>query len=190
MQLFLTNAGKLVQAAAQTGTALVFTRMQMGDGQLNGQLEIERTALVSPKQYISLNKLRINTDGTATIGAVFPGSVVGSFYFRELGLWVRDPNNPASEILYGYANAGNGAQAIPGEGGPEIIEKVINVVMVIGNAANVSATIATGAYATVEDLATKADKRVYYAAVLRLPDGRAAPRRIRRPSVLPPYLAR
>ncbi|MBH0333671.1 hypothetical protein ABH14_28750 [Brevibacillus brevis] len=43
--------------------------------------------------------------------------------------------------MYGYANCGPTAEFIPANGGSELIEKTFDVVMIIGNAPNVSAVL-------------------------------------------------
>jgi hypothetical protein len=151
--IFLTNDGRVVLARAQTGDPLIFKRLQVGDGELSGQQPAERTSLVSPKLYVPLSRLRVNVDATVTVGGKMDNALIGAgFYLREIGVWVQDPDNAEAEILYAYGNADDGAQYISAAGGAEVIEKTINVVMVIGNASNVSASIASGQSVTPEDL--------------------------------------
>lgn len=149
--IYLTNGGRRLLSLAQTGEQLIFTRFQLGDGTLTG-LEIERTALVSPKDDLEIARLRVNGDGTCTIGAIRDADAPGGYYFRELGLWAQDPENEGAEILYAYGNAGDSADYLPAAGGAEIVEKAINLIVSIGNAENVDAVIGGGIYLTMDDL--------------------------------------
>lgn len=138
--LILTNKGRALQAKAQAGTAIVYTRIGMGDGNLGGQQMPGLTALISAKKYLPINKITAVTDGKTTVSSYLSNAeIITGFYFRELGLFATDPDE--GEILYCYGNAGAGAEYIPAGGGPDIVEKYINVVAIVGNAANVSANI-------------------------------------------------
>ena len=151
-QCFLTNAGRQIQARAQTGIALHFSRLQIGSGVLVG-LPTERTMLIAPVAYVDITRLRVNADSTVTVGGKWDnGDIMAGFYFREIGLWATNPDNPESEILYTYAYDSDGAQGIPAGGAENVIEKTINIITAIGNATDVTATISSAAAVTQEDL--------------------------------------
>ncbi|MDA3732816.1 hypothetical protein PBV87_15170 [Niameybacter massiliensis] len=151
--VFFTNKGRILQAKAQTGTPLHFTRIAIGDGELQGQAPQTLNVLISEKLSIDITKLVTGEDGTAKIGGSFNNSNLETgFYYRELGLFARDPDDSAKEILYVYGNAGALADYIPAQGS-ELIEKKIDIIAIIGNAINVSATINQSlVYATIEDI--------------------------------------
>lgn len=139
--VFFTNKGLALQAKAQTGTPLHFTRIAIGDGELQGQAPQTFNKLVSEKLSIEITKLTTGEDGTAKVGGSFNNSNLETgFYYRELGLFARDPDNMEQEILYCYGNAGALADYIPAQGS-ELIEKKIDIIAIIGNATKVSATI-------------------------------------------------
>jgi hypothetical protein len=139
--VFFTNKGKILQAKAQTGTPLHFTRIALGDGELQGQAPQTFNTLVNEKLSIDIIKLVVNEDGTAKVGGGFNNSsLITGFYYRELGLFAQDPDNTDQEILYCYGNAGALAEYIPAQGS-ELIEKKIDIIAIIGNATKVSATI-------------------------------------------------
>lgn len=147
-----TNRGKALQAKAQTGVPLVFTRLSIGDGSLGGQSIAELTSLIHEVKTISINKLETLSGGKATVGGVFNNQGLSTgFYWRELGLFATDPD--LGEILYCYGNAGGLAEYIPAGGGADILEKQVNIVALIGNASSVSATIDQSlVYATQTDV--------------------------------------
>lgn len=150
--LILTNNGRALQAKAQAGATLNFNRIGIGDGSLSGQSISDLNALISEKKSLSITKLKTQTGGKAVVGAVLSNQdIVTGFYFRELGVFAQDPD--VGEILYCYGNAGAGAEYIPAGGGPDIVEKNIDIVTIVGNASSVSATIESSlVFASQQDL--------------------------------------
>jgi hypothetical protein len=138
--LILTNKGRNLQAKAQTGVELHYTRIAIGDGELGGRVIVDLNALVNEKLSLPISKLKVLTGGKAVVGTVLSNQNVSSgFYFREIGVFAQDPNE--GEILYCYGNCGPTAEYIPAGGGPDVIEKTIDVITIIGNASNVTATL-------------------------------------------------
>lgn len=140
--LHLTNKGRNLQTKAQTGVAIHFSRMAIGDGSLGGSSVLELNALKSEKMSFPIAKLKVLTQGQAIVGSVLSNKdITAGFYFREIGVFATDPTE--GEILYCYGNAGSTADYIPaGSGGStDLIEKTIDVITLVGNAANVTATI-------------------------------------------------
>ncbi|PWK16053.1 phage tail protein [Tumebacillus permanentifrigoris] len=137
-----TARGRTLQLKAQTGVEIKYTRFAVGDGELNGRSILDLNALVSERKSLAISKLKVRPDGTAVVGAVLSNqAVVAGFYFREIGVFALDPD--VGEILYCYGNAGTNVEYIPAVGGPEVIEKAIDIVVVVGNATNVSAVMNT-----------------------------------------------
>jgi hypothetical protein len=135
-----TTKGITVQAKAQTGTQLQFTRIAVGDGNLNGASIADLNSLISEKKSLQISKLKNTADGKVVVGTVLSNQdVTSGFYFREIGVFAQDPD--IGEILYCYANAGALGEYIPAVGGPDVIEKKIDIFTVIGNATNITATI-------------------------------------------------
>lgn len=138
--IFFTNRGKVLEAKAQTGVTLNFTRIGVGDGELSGQDISDLTALIHQTMSLTLSRFKVLTNGKASVGGVLTNDGLATgFYWREIGLFATDPD--LGEILYCYGNAGALAEYIPTGGGSEILEKQVAIVSIIGNAANVSATI-------------------------------------------------
>lgn len=149
--LMQTTKGALLQAKAQTGTKLNFTRIGVGDGELGGQLIPDLNGLVSEKMSLELTKHRVMPGGKAVIGATLSNKeLITGFYFREIGVFALDPDD--GEILYCYANAGAGAEFIPPASGPDIVEKQIDIITIVGSAQNVTAEIASAIYASTEEV--------------------------------------
>lgn len=138
--LTITTPGRALQAKAQLGVQLNFTKIQIGNGILSGQLPGDMTALISPKKDVDITRLSIPGVGEALIGGAFNNTgVVTGFYFKEIGIFATDPD--AGEILYCYGNAGDAGEYIPADSGGAVLEKFVNVITKVGSASNVTATI-------------------------------------------------
>jgi hypothetical protein len=136
-----TTRGIALQAKAQAGADLHFTRLAMGDGDLGSTDIATLTALISQKKSMPVSKLTNLNNGKAVVGAAYSNTdITTGFYFRELGVFANDPD--LGEILYCYGNAGVSADFIPAGGsGSDIIEQAVNVITIVGNAATVTADI-------------------------------------------------
>lgn len=153
---FITNKGRALQAKAQTGVVLHYNRIALGDGSLtSGQQIAEMTGMVSQKMTLAITKLRPLPGGQATVGTSYNNNDIATgFYLREIGVFAQDPDE--GEILYCYANAGTNAEYISAGGGPDTLEKYIDVVTIVGNAVNVTATINESlVFVTVQDFDAK-----------------------------------
>lgn len=156
-----TDEGKALQAKAQAGTALKFTKMQLGDGELGSQAIAAMTDLVNPLITVGISGVKAGNN-YATVKSNFSNSgLTTGFYWREIGVFAADPEKPNdrnSDILYCYANAGSLAEYIPAAGS-EIIEKIISIPCIIGDAENVSAEVESEIYATKEALKEHIDNK-------------------------------
>lgn len=148
----LTNKGRQLQAKAQTGVKLEYTRMAVGSGTLAGQALAAMTALITPVKNLPIIRLKHPPGATrAVVGATLTNADVQTgFYFREIGIFATDPDE--GEILYMYANAGSTADYIApiGDG---VIEKDVNMNVIVGSATNVTAIINESlVYVTYDEL--------------------------------------
>lgn len=150
----LTNLGLALQNEAQTGIQLKFTRVSIGDGALAlGQTLQSLTSLIEWKMDLPIAACGVTGTGTSHLQAVLKNAnVLIGFYAREVGVWAQDPN--LGEILYAVANAGNTADYIPAGGGADVVEQILEIVTVIGQASNVTAQLnGSLVFATQIDLA-------------------------------------
>ncbi|WP_234404991.1 tail fiber protein [Paenibacillus bouchesdurhonensis] len=136
----MTNKGRQLQAKAQAGAQLVYTRMAVGSGTLSGQSLESMTSLITPVKDLTISRLKHPTGSIrALIGATLTNpDVTTGFYLREVGVFAEDPD--VGEILYMYANAGATADYIT-PSGDGVIEKAINMNVFVGAATNITANI-------------------------------------------------
>lgn len=136
----LTNKGRSLQAKAQAGAELHYTKFVIGDGQLVGQSISALTNVISAKKTIDVTRLKMTPPNQATIGFVLSNQdVTTGFFFREIGLYALDPDD--GEILYYYLNAGDTADYIPAAGGIDVIDKNFDVLVYVGQAQKVTAIV-------------------------------------------------
>ncbi len=137
----LTTQGLALQAKAQTGVALQFTRVALGDGVQVAQVLSDLTALMNERKSIPIQSIEVIGDGTSQVNAILTNADVSQgFYIREIGIFANDPD--VGEILYSIAYAGEKYDYLPAGGGSTAVEQVLNLVTVIGNAPTVTAIFA------------------------------------------------
>lgn len=138
-KMTLTNAGQALQTKVLAGETLTFTRIALGDGQLNGQPIAPLTALISQKATVEVDSVRVVNTSTAQVAGFFSNADISTgFWWRETGVFAQDPD--AGEILYGYTNAGDAGDYIPTVADTRI-EKYIYCSIAVANADTVNITI-------------------------------------------------
>lgn len=135
----LTNAGQALQTKVQAGATLTFTRIALGDGQLNGQPIAPLTALISQKATVEVDSVRVVNTSTAQVAGFFSNADISTgFWWRETGVFAQDPD--VGEILYGYTNAGDAGDYIPTVADNRV-EKYIYCSIAVASATTVDITI-------------------------------------------------
>ena len=135
----LTNAGQALQTKVQAGATLTFTRIALGDGQLNGQPIAPLTALISQKATVEVDSVRVVNTSTAQVAGFFSNVDISTgFWWRETGVFAQDPD--VGEILYGYTNAGDAGDYIPTVADTRV-EKYIYCSIAVASATTVDITI-------------------------------------------------
>lgn len=138
-KMTLTNAGQALQTKVLAGATLTFTRIALGDGQLNGQPISPLTALISQKATVEVDSVRVVNTSTAQVAGFFSNADISTgFWWRETGVFAQDPD--VGEILYGYTNAGDAGDYIPTVADTRI-EKYIYCSIAVANADTVNITI-------------------------------------------------
>jgi hypothetical protein len=137
----LTNAGKALYYQNLGGTAIKFTTIQLGDGTMSGTIA---TMIALINKIVTINvSATVESNYVNISGSFNNASLTAGFYWREIGVFAADPNNPndrTKDILYCYQNAYDTADFIP-LASVETIEKVISVPVIVGDVSSVTATI-------------------------------------------------
>lgn len=147
--MVLTTKGLNLLAKAQTGAALVINRVAAGAGVWADGTNAEAvTALVAEHLTVPIQSIKVLGDGTVKITVVISNSgLTEGFIFRELGVFATDPD--LGEILYAVAYAGDRYDYLPASA--TVVEKILDIYVVVGGTKNVTATISPGAVIALKD---------------------------------------
>lgn len=135
-----TSAGQRLLTKAMAGAALQFTKIVLGDGQLNGVSISTLTALISQKAYCGIT-FEKSTGTTYQVGGLLlPENITTGFYWREVGLIALDPDD-SSEVLFSYSNDGTATDYIDPNVTDSRFEKNIYISTGISTASSVTVEI-------------------------------------------------
>ncbi len=164
----LTNAGQdLIAESIAEGKALIFTKVELGDGNLTaGQSISTLTALISSKMNIPLSSGSANNGQAKLRFAVGNSGLEEGFFAREVGVFAK-AGADGVETLYAYTNGGNYVDFIPDQSRP-IDDQIMDVYIVTGNAAEVQIQVDSAAYLTVSDLTEHNESQTAHADIRAL----------------------
>ena len=149
-----TNAGRQLQTRVIAGDTLTFTAIKLGDGTMTTEPIAALTDLIHGIITLPVHEVRRNADYAEVTGVFQNAGLSSGFYWREIGIFAADPDYPndrSHDILYCYQNAAELAEYIP-SASSAVIEKIIRVACVVGDAENVTVGLASQAYVKAEDL--------------------------------------
>lgn len=149
-RIVTTNQGKnMVTESIRTHSAIIFTKISLGDGLLNGETIETMTGL--KHRLMDGNVPKINHLGNGEIEAVSTVSnseLTAGFFARELGLFAK-LGEEGEEQLFAYTNAGSNASYIPPN--TSVDEKMLGIQLGIGDA-TVQINYQSHLYITYEQL--------------------------------------
>ena len=149
-RIVTTNQGKnMVTESIRTKSAIIFTKISLGDGLLNGETIETMTGL--KHRLLDGNIPKINPLGNGEIEAVSTVSnseLTTGFFARELGLFAK-LGEEGEEQLFAYTNAGSNASYIPPN--TSVDEKMLGIQLGIGDA-TVQINYQSHLYITYEQL--------------------------------------
>lgn len=132
-RIVTTNQGKnMVTESIRTKSAIIFTKISLGDGLLNGETIETMTGL--KHRLMDGNVPKINHLGNGEIEAVSTVSnseLTAGFFARELGLFAK-LGEEGEEQLFAYTNAGSNASYIPPN--TSVDEKMLGIQLGVGDA--------------------------------------------------------
>lgn len=152
-KLTITHDGQDMIAEAEADKKpLIFTRVDLGDGQLSPGQNVETlTAPIGSKMKLPLSSGQKQSTGGVKLRFVVDNSALETgFFAREIAVHAK-VGESGTERLYAYTNGGNYVDYIPDKSNP-IDAQIIDVYLVTGNAENVQIVVSSSTYATVEDV--------------------------------------
>ena len=154
----ITDKGRSLLAEVQAGAVFIPTRIVIGSGQLPAsKTPATMSAVVNPVTDLVINKKERTPDGKAIFGGMYSNKdITDAFYFRELAIYARAEYRDESgavlsevpECLYSYGNAGSSDDFMPAYSTNTVVERQMDLVVYIGNDANIDLTIESGVYVT------------------------------------------
>ena len=138
----LTYKGLELLARGQLGKEINFTRVIMGDGEIEEAQDIRQLeGLVAPKLELPIKSINITGVGTVVMEAELKNNNLSAgFFAKEVGIFAKEGDD-GEEILYSYRNTGADSEYIPAGGGSEVWNLLYDIVTVIDQAENITANI-------------------------------------------------
>jgi hypothetical protein len=151
----MTLQGLDLLAECMTGLELHFSRVVLGDGELEDISPAalkERTEMVNEVLELPIIAYKTEGDGTMVMSTQLKNvDLQQGFLNREIGIFAIDPQTE-TEILYAYRNVGNYGEYIPAGTGSEAWNLIYDAITVIDQAPNVTVEISGGdAYVPTAD---------------------------------------
>ena len=138
----LTAAGQDLLRRALAGESVNFTRFKVGSGSVSGDDWQTLTDLVSPILIFAISDKDDSNPGFLSLSGHFSSADLEEpMRFRELGLFAEGEDGV--ETLYCYANDGDEAGTVTPDG-DVYIEQSVTLVLAIGEAEHITATVAPG----------------------------------------------
>ena len=158
----ITDNGRTLLSHVQMGAVFTPTKIVLGSGYMPaGKTPRTMTAVQSAVATLSLSKKERTNDGKFIVGGVYSNQqITEQWYFRELGLYAKavypaegdQPEVEVPEVLYSYGNAGDTAELMPAYGTGTLVERQIDIVIYIGNDAQVDLTLESSIYISMTQL--------------------------------------
>lgn len=151
MTLNMTNAGLNILLRALAGDRIVFTRVQIGNGE--GQSPATAEALSNPLLELPIQTIQVNA-ANVTLQTKFNNNTVeAGFRHTETGIWVQNQDDATVEVLYAYGTQPEATADYISASGDSILETQMDFMVFVGEAENVSAIVSESlVYASAADL--------------------------------------
>ena len=142
----LTVKGMELLSKALVGEPIEFTRIELGDGQYEGDLGFAEK-LVSAKQNLPINNLDRNGSKVTLSAVLKVEDIKSDFSWSEIGIYAKGADNVEHLYMYGYTENTSYISK------DSLNEKLIHVTVMVSNAAEITATIDDSlVYLTAESL--------------------------------------
>ncbi len=153
----LTNQGLELLARVQAGTTLHFTKIKIGDGDLPmGQDLRELDDLVHTVKELDITSVVVEGRNCRLKSSLMNGGITEGYYINEIGVFANDPQY--GEILYAVSRAVV-PEFLPSEQ-KMVVNNQFEIVLIMSETANVTASIAMTGYVTVEQMEYYVDLRL------------------------------
>ncbi len=149
----LTSAGRDIITRIIAGLNVTFKRIALGDGfDYNTEGFSQRTTLVNEVKSLTNLTMKITSTNVIELLAKFSkGDLTDSFYFREIGIYIVDPDDENQEILYAYGNKNDKGEYLTPHVDNYAIQKELPCLLSCGVASNVHINVSDNQLTTTID---------------------------------------
>lgn len=149
----LTSAGRDIITRIIAGLNVTFKRIALGDGfDYNTEGFSQRTTLVNEVKSLTNLTMKITSTNVIELLAKFSkGDLTDSFYFREIGVYIVDPDDESQEILYAYGNKNDKGEYLTPHVDNYAIQKELPCLLSCGVASNVHINVSDNQLTTTID---------------------------------------
>ena len=146
-----TEVGRVLLARVFAGETLTFKRFGVGDGFDYDTANFpKRTELVNEVLSVeNLTKEDVTDEKVIIKGSFSQSELEQEFYYREIGIYVVDPDDEDNELLLGYGNKNDKAELIVPSIGKYVVSKELKCFFTVGKASNINIYISENATASV-----------------------------------------
>ena len=147
----VTNAGEDIIARIIAGLEITFSRIVIGDGyDYDTENFVNKTELNNEVKSLSISSMQITSSKVVELTAEFgKNDIEDSFWYREIGVYIIDPDDETNEILFAYGNRNDAAEYITPHIQNYAVLKNIKCLVSVGSSANVNIVIKTSEGANI-----------------------------------------
>ena len=141
----VTNAGRDIIARIIAGLNVTFSKIVIGDGfDYDTENFVNKTELINPVKSLNISTMQITSSNIVELTAEFGKSdIEDAFWYREIGIYIIDPDDETNEILFAYGNRNNAAEYITPHIQNYAVLKNIKCLVSVGASVNVNILIST-----------------------------------------------
>ncbi|MBO5739002.1 phage tail protein [bacterium] len=152
----VTNAGRDIIARIIAGLNITFSRIAIGDSyDYDTENFINKTSLNNEVKSLSISNMQISSSNVVELTAEFGKSdIEDAFWYREIGIYIIDPDDETNEILFAYGNRNDAAEYITPHIQNYAVLKNIKCFVSVGASANVNILISTSQTANTINFAS------------------------------------
>lgn len=142
-KFILTEKGKEMQAKADAGTILTFSKVGVGAG--TGDPVSTITELYDKRIDLTIGSVKASGNKAEITTTLTNDGLSNAFHESEIGVYVK--NEAGDDVLFAFAQDSD-PDLIPAEGGSTMISKAITIHLIFSDAESVSASLDTSQFVT------------------------------------------
>ena len=141
----VTNAGRDIIARIIAGLNITFSRIVIGDSyDYDTENFVNKYELNNEVKSLSISTMQITSSNVVELTAEFgKNDIEDAFWYREIGIYIIDPDDETKEILFAYGNRNDTAEYITPHIQNYAVLKNIKCLVSVGASANVNILIST-----------------------------------------------